>query len=164
MNRDANRWKEDELADMLRKHDPRAIEIMYDQYAPVLFAIALKRTDDNNAAEDILRRTFVYAWKNAAAFHGQNICTWLIGIVRMMICENNKLMKTDTLDTTHQSADRNGGWKTNEQNMENALLERMLVYGGKPEEVGYHFTLEKNKLKMMLREVLMCYRKEPIQA
>ncbi len=60
-----------------------ALEILYDRYRAMAYAIALRVTGDAAAAEDVLQDAFLGAWRHAdryAAARG-SVKTWLLAIV-----------------------------------------------------------------------------------
>lgn len=73
------------LRKLLRTAPGDAIQIIYDQYAGSLRAIARKLTRDDSAADDIVQEAFVYIWRNAhelGKFHEKSIQHYLVRIVR----------------------------------------------------------------------------------
>jgi RNA polymerase sigma-70 factor (ECF subfamily) len=60
-----------------------ALEILYDRYRAMAFAIALRITGDRTAAEDVLQDAFLGAWRHADRYvDGRgSVKTWLLSIV-----------------------------------------------------------------------------------
>ena len=60
-----------------------AIEILYDRYKSMAYALALRITADAALAEDVVQDAFVGAWRNAARYvEGRgSVKTWLLSIV-----------------------------------------------------------------------------------
>lgn len=60
-----------------------AIEILYDSYKSMAYALALRITADAALAEDVVQDAFVGAWRNAARYvEGRgSVKTWLLSIV-----------------------------------------------------------------------------------
>lgn len=60
-----------------------ALEVLYDRYRALAYAIALRITTDTAAAEDAVQEAFLGAWRNAARYDGArgSVKTWLLSIV-----------------------------------------------------------------------------------
>jgi RNA polymerase sigma-70 factor (ECF subfamily) len=60
-----------------------ALEILYDRYRAMAYAIALRITGDRTAAEDVLQEAFLGAWRHAERYvDGRgSVKTWLLSIV-----------------------------------------------------------------------------------
>jgi RNA polymerase sigma-70 factor (ECF subfamily) len=63
--------------------DHGAIEILYERYKSMTYALALRITGDAALAEDVVQDAFVGAWRNAARYEqGRgSVKTWLLSIV-----------------------------------------------------------------------------------
>ena len=63
--------------------DQGAIEILYERYKGMAFALALRITGDAGLAEDVLQEAFVGAWRNADRYEPTrgSVKTWLLSIV-----------------------------------------------------------------------------------
>ena len=63
--------------------DHGEIEILYDRYGAMAFALAYRITGDSALAEDVVQDAFVGAWRNAARYEqGRgSVKTWLMSIV-----------------------------------------------------------------------------------
>lgn len=81
---------EDELltdAEIMLKiagYDSKALEQLYDRYAPILYTLIKKIVTDKEMAEEILSDVFVIVWKNIDLFDFKtnNVYTWLIMLAR----------------------------------------------------------------------------------
>ncbi len=75
--------------DLLKKRDKRAMEFLYDSYAPVMYGVIMHITRNEAAAENVLGKTFRYIWKNHREFDPdkQNVCVWIINVARKMCKE-----------------------------------------------------------------------------
>jgi len=64
--------------------DSRAMEELYDRYAPVSMALASRILADAAEAEDVLQTTFVRVWQSAGRYDGArgSPATWLLSLVR----------------------------------------------------------------------------------
>jgi RNA polymerase sigma factor (sigma-70 family) len=60
-----------------------ALEELYDRYRTMAFSIALRITNDQSTAEDVVQEAFLGAWRNAGRYaEGRaSVRTWLLAIV-----------------------------------------------------------------------------------
>jgi RNA polymerase sigma factor (sigma-70 family) len=63
--------------------DHGAIEILYERYKSMAYALALRITGDPATAEDVVQDAFIGAWRNAARYEAGrgSVKTWLLAIV-----------------------------------------------------------------------------------
>jgi RNA polymerase sigma-70 factor (ECF subfamily) len=63
--------------------DNGAIEILYERYKSMAYALALRITGDPATAEDVVQDAFIGAWRNAARYEAGrgSVKTWLLSIV-----------------------------------------------------------------------------------
>ena len=78
-------------------YDSKALEILYNRYAPLLYTLIKKIVVDKKLAEEILTEVFVIIWRRVELFdvYSGNVYTWLITITR------NKAV--DTIRRNNQS-------------------------------------------------------------
>ena len=69
--------------DRITRGDHGAIEILYERYKSMAYALALRITGDPATAEDVVQDAFIGAWRNAARYEtGRgSVKTWLLSIV-----------------------------------------------------------------------------------
>ena len=66
------------LLEGLKRGDPEACACMIKQYAPRVYAIAIRMVNDPDEAEEVLQETFISACKNIDKFEGRSaLGTWL---------------------------------------------------------------------------------------
>jgi len=66
------------LLEALKRSDPEACAGMIKQYAPLVYAIAIRMVSDPADAEEVLQETFISACKNIQKFEGRSaLGTWL---------------------------------------------------------------------------------------
>ena len=66
-----------------------ALEILYDRHAAMVLGIALKITNDQGQAENILQETFWKVWQTASTYPmGQPFTGWLFRIARSLAVED----------------------------------------------------------------------------
>ena len=69
---------EESLLQGLKRGDPEACACMLKQYAPRVYAIAIRMVNDRDEAEEVLQETFISACKNIDKFEGRSaLGTWL---------------------------------------------------------------------------------------
>ena len=72
------------LVARIRAGDEQAMSELYDRYAKVVYAVALRVLQDAAAAEDVLQDIFLQLWRNPDAFDGSrgSLAAWLAVISR----------------------------------------------------------------------------------
>lgn len=65
-------------------YDSKALEQLYDRYAPILYSLIKKIVTDKETAEELLSDVFVIIWRQIDQFDftTNNIYTWLITLSR----------------------------------------------------------------------------------
>ena len=68
----------------LRAGEQQAMSELYDRYAKVVYAVALRVLQDAAAAEDVLQDVFLQLWRNPDAFDASrgSLAAWLAVIAR----------------------------------------------------------------------------------
>ena len=76
--------KDIELMQKIAGYDSKALEQLYDRYAPTLYTLIKKIVTDKETAEEILSDVFVIIWKNIDQFdfNTKNVYSWLIMLAR----------------------------------------------------------------------------------
>lgn len=69
---------------MMKDRDIRAMEMLYDQYSPVLYGVIHWITNDEKKSEEVLYKTFTYIWNHFNSFDVSvhNVCLWMVNIAR----------------------------------------------------------------------------------
>src|SRR6202050_5436103 len=72
------------LVARIRAGDQQAMSELYDRYAKVVYAVALRVLQDAGAAEDVLQDVFLQLWRNPDAFDASRgtLAAWLAVISR----------------------------------------------------------------------------------
>src|ERR1700685_189700 len=72
------------LVARIRAGDQQAMSELYDRYAKVVYAVALRVLQDAGAAEDVLQDVFLQLWRNPDAFDASrgSLAAWLAVIAR----------------------------------------------------------------------------------
>jgi RNA polymerase sigma-70 factor (ECF subfamily) len=65
-------------------YDSKALEILYNRYAPLLYTLIKKIAVEKILAEEILTEVFVIIWRRVELFdvYSGNVYTWLITLAR----------------------------------------------------------------------------------
>jgi len=72
------------ITELLKAKDKRAIEVLYDQYAPNLYGVVLKIVRSEEIAQDVMQDAFVKVWQKADQYDASKgtLFTWLLNIFR----------------------------------------------------------------------------------
>jgi len=72
------------LVARIRAGDEQAMSELYDRYAKVVYAVALRVLQETSAAEDVLQDIFLQLWRNPDAFDASrgSLAAWLAVISR----------------------------------------------------------------------------------
>jgi len=73
---------DDELITKVRARDSFAFETLYDRYARLVYAIAVRMLSQPAAAEDITQAVFLKIWSAPQSFRGGNFPGWIARVVR----------------------------------------------------------------------------------
>jgi RNA polymerase sigma-70 factor (ECF subfamily) len=74
---------DESLMEALQAREPEALDLLYRRYGRLAFALALRITGDESAAEDVVQDAFLSVWRHAASYQPERgaVKTWLTGIV-----------------------------------------------------------------------------------
>jgi RNA polymerase sigma factor (sigma-70 family) len=72
------------LIELIKQRNRQGYNLLYEQYAPLLFGIIFKVVKDAPTSEDLLQETFIKIWKNIGQFDAgkASFGTWLVTIAR----------------------------------------------------------------------------------
>jgi RNA polymerase sigma-70 factor (ECF subfamily) len=81
---DSNSLTDAEIMLKVAGYDSKALELLYDRYAPILYTLIKKIVTDKDSAEEILSEVFVIVWRQIDQFDFKtnNVYTWLIALAR----------------------------------------------------------------------------------
>lgn len=81
---DHKKLKDSEIMLKIAGYDSKALEQLYDRYAPFLFTLIKKIVTDKETAEEILSDVFVIIWRQIDSFDFKtnNVYTWLVTLAR----------------------------------------------------------------------------------
>ena len=82
----------------LKSGDQRATADLYDRYASVVYAVALRVLGDTGAAEDVLQEVFLQLWRNPNAFDAArgSLGCWLAVIARNRAIDSLRKRRPET--------------------------------------------------------------------
>ncbi len=65
------------------ERDPRGVELLYDRYSGVAFALAYRLLGERGSAEDVVQEAFLNVWRQGATYDTRRgtVRTWLLTIV-----------------------------------------------------------------------------------
>lgn len=81
---ESNSLTDAEIMLKIAGYDSRALEQLYDRYAPFLYTLIKKIVTDKETAEEVLSDVFVIIWRQIDQFDFKtnNIYTWLVTLAR----------------------------------------------------------------------------------
>lgn len=81
---EGNTFTDAEIMLKVAGYDSKALEQLYDRYAPILYSLIKKIVTDKETAEELLSDVFVIIWRQIDQFDftTNNIYTWLITLSR----------------------------------------------------------------------------------
>jgi RNA polymerase sigma-70 factor (ECF subfamily) len=73
-----------EMVTALKQRSAKGFDMLYDNYAPVLYGVVCRIVNHPTAAEDILQDIFVKVWNNIDQYSAEkgSFFTWLMGTAR----------------------------------------------------------------------------------
>jgi RNA polymerase sigma-70 factor (ECF subfamily) len=85
------------MARQLAAGDPSALRAAFDRYGGLVHAIALRRLDVPQDAEDVTQQVFVRAWRGRTGLDPERgaLGAWLVGITRRQIADRLALRRRD---------------------------------------------------------------------
>ena len=169
---------EQEIVDLLKKGNKRAISIIYENYSSALFGVIKKITINEALAEDALQESFIKIWKYAKKYDADKakLFTWMYRIARntaidklrshnlkftkeVQISDSNvyKLstdsINQDTIDLKKHVANLDSKY----QIVLNALYFEGMTQQEASEELNIPLGTIKSRLKIGLRELKKIY-------
>lgn len=99
---------EQQIVQLLKKGDKKAISLLYENYSDSLYGVILKVTINEEIAQDALQETFVKVWKNANKYDSKKakLFTWLYRIAKNTAIDklrsfNNRFEKEVQIDKSN---------------------------------------------------------------
>ncbi|MBK9732588.1 MAG: hypothetical protein IPO83_15145 [Chitinophagaceae bacterium] len=85
---------------LMKSKDISAIDVVYNHYAPVLYGVIFRITNDEKKSEEILCETFTYIWNhfNEVDVTVQNVCFWMLSVARQFCFETLKPEERMTME------------------------------------------------------------------
>lgn len=168
------------LRQALAAHEPWALAALYDEYATVLYSLALKVVQVEAAAQEVVQEVFLTAWQscNSALSRSRDLGVWLI-----LLCRNHAIAarraqkhlqtRKNELDAiaevlaeqaensiTHSSRDchRLQQWVAILPAEQKTVVEMTYLYGMGTAEIAASMRLTEGQIKTLARQALaaMC--------
>ena len=81
---DTNSLKDAEIMQRVAGYDSKALEQLYDRYAPILYTLIKKIIPEKETSEEVLSEVFVIVWRqiDQLDFKKNSVYTWLITLAR----------------------------------------------------------------------------------
>jgi RNA polymerase sigma-70 factor (ECF subfamily) len=72
------------LLERVRRRDEAALAALYDRYAGMVLAVALRVVGNRQVAEEIMQDAFLRCWNGVETYHPERgpVAAWLLGITR----------------------------------------------------------------------------------
>ena len=73
-----------DLVELIKQRDREGFNLLYRQYAHIIFGMSLRIVRDTGVAEDLVQETFVKVWRNIEQYNPDKAAfsTWLLNIAR----------------------------------------------------------------------------------
>lgn len=139
----------------IRSGSRDAFARLYDAYAPALLGYISKTVADTATAEGILQNVFIAIWNTRHAIAAEPVFTTLLGItrkaVRTFLAENEVLQNQNITSFVNmhniEAAQVEGG-------SARAVLHELYYNGCSIDDAAARLNIEKDKLKMALRQAV----------
>jgi RNA polymerase sigma-70 factor (ECF subfamily) len=84
------RTPDEKLIELMQTRNVRAVELLYDGYACMLYGMIHRIVNDSKRAEEILFKTFTHAWNHYNSFDAsqQSISIWMMSIARRLALDS----------------------------------------------------------------------------
>ena len=81
---DTNSLTDAEIMQKVAGYDSKALEQLYDRYAPILYTLIKKIIPEKETSEEVLSEVFVIVWRQIDQFDFEknNVYTWLLTLAR----------------------------------------------------------------------------------
>ena len=121
-------YTESELVELLKQHDNRAFNYLYEHYAAALYGIVLPIVNEAEIANDVLQEVFVNIWRKIESYDPMKgrLFTWMLNIARNASIDmlrssgfRNSRKNQPLLETVSLSA-------ASQQNVDNIGLRKVL--------------------------------------
>jgi RNA polymerase sigma-70 factor, ECF subfamily len=83
-----------------------AMRVLYARFSERVYRFALRLTDNEGLAEDVVSEVFFEVWRKAGTFEGRSqVSTWLLGITRNKALDARKSRSTDGWDEAAETVE-----------------------------------------------------------
>lgn len=79
----------DDVAARFVRGEEQALADLYQQFAPLVYTVALRSLGDSSDSEDVLQQVFIAAWQGRQRYRPEraSVAAWLLGIARNKIVD-----------------------------------------------------------------------------
>ncbi|MHB8718983.1 MAG: sigma-70 family RNA polymerase sigma factor [Candidatus Dormibacteria bacterium] len=74
---------DERMLELLRRGEPEGVEMLYDRYGSLAYALAFRVLHDSGSAEDVVQEAFLSIWRRASTYRSDrgSLRTWVCSIV-----------------------------------------------------------------------------------
>jgi RNA polymerase sigma-70 factor (ECF subfamily) len=84
---------------LIAQGDRHAMQVLFDRYKPRVYRYALRLTNNNAVAEEVVNEVFLTVWRQSAKFEGRSkVSTWLLAIAGNMAATLRSRRPLESLD------------------------------------------------------------------
>lgn len=120
-----------ELLERVAKGDEEAFALLYDRFAPGLYSMVIKMTNDEVEAQDVIQDAFSHIWRRAGTYDRQRSAafTWAVMVTRNKCIDRLRVRQRFARIVEKATMERNGDLAMDDSAAEAAGLreERLLV-------------------------------------
>lgn len=132
----------------IQRSDQRALGLLYDRYAGVLYPFSLRVTGSPQAAEEVLHDVLIHVWEKSSNYAPQNgsVYAWLVSLSRMKAMEKIRAAN----QKRKQESEGGGQRSTSTAETKQPAAETIVALKGYAEEVRNSLkSLSKLELRLL---------------
>lgn len=154
-------WNDQQLAASLGEGNQQVLHVIYDQYAPSLFGIICRITNDKLLAEEVLTKVFLNIGSKVGSFNPamSSFFTWLINITRLEAFDVIKSQPNKNLNNIYNVDSLVGN-----NNSGNSVFELLFYKGLSIAETGAVFGITEQEVKQNLAKLLKTLTEKSVKA
>jgi RNA polymerase sigma factor (sigma-70 family) len=120
-------YTETNLVELLKQRDNRAFNYLYEHYSAALYGIVLPIVNETEIANDVLQEVFLNIWRKIESYDPVKgrLFTWMLNIARNASIDTLR-SKSFQNSRKNQPLRETVNWSTNEQNIDNIGLRKVL--------------------------------------
>jgi RNA polymerase sigma factor (sigma-70 family) len=80
--KESNSYTEEQLVALVKQQSEEGFTYLYEKYAKALYTVIIQIVRDHEVANDVLQKSFVNIWRNAASYDSSKgrLFTWMLNI------------------------------------------------------------------------------------